>query len=317
MNNTAADMANLVLLLLVVIGVVYYYRFRRGTNERIADRMRSLHALNLPPSEEDDATHASRGRRWALRLAAFGERLPLLDAKQRKAITLTLVRAGFRSRRATSLMVTLKFFAGVLIGFFVLQQAHHLPTLGRYTVFRVIIMIGAFVIGMIVPEYALALYASKRRKKIAATLPDALDLLVICTNAGNSLNVGIRRVAAEVSLMSPALAEELKVTADEMQLGGDSATALRNFAHRVNLPAARSLVSTLIQSQQFGTPITQALRVLSRMERQASIMALEEKAAKLAPKMTLPMMLFILPVVVIIAAGPAVLRLIDFFRHAQ
>lgn len=316
MNHTAANIANLVLLLIVIIGVVYYYRFRRGTGERIADRMRSLHALNLPLTEEDENLNRSRSQRWYLRLAAFGEKLPLLDSKQRSAITLSLVRAGFRGRRATSLMVSLKFFAGLLIGLFVLEQGQHLPTLGDYLLFRVIFMLGAFVIGMIVPEYALTLYGRRRRMKIAASLPDALDLLVICTNAGNSLNVGIRRVATEISVMCPALAEELKVTADEMQLGGESATALRNFAHRVNLPAARSLVSTLIQSQQFGTPITQALRVLSRMERQASIMALEEKAAKLAPKMTLPMMIFILPVVVLIAAGPAMIRLIDFFSHS-
>jgi tight adherence protein C len=316
MTQTLLNILDALLFVAVIGGVFVYLRFRNGVRERVADRVRSLNRVKLAPAESESNRDEAGVSRWYLRLAAFGDRLPILNAAQRAALTQTLIRAGFRSRRATSLMVALKFAIGIVTGLFIMTKAGSLmPGLGDHLVFRLILMLGGFVIGMIVPEYALMLYARRRRKYIALCLPDALDLLVICTNAGNSLNVGIRRVASEVRLMCPPLADELNVTADELQLGGDSSTALRNLAERVDLPSARSLVSTLIQSQQFGTPITQALRVLSRTERQNAIMSLEEKAAKLGPKMTLPMLFFILPVVGLVAAGPAVLRLIHIFQQ--
>ncbi|CAG9202850.1 Type II/IV secretion system protein TadC, associated with Flp pilus assembly [Paraburkholderia sabiae] len=318
MTQTLLTLLNIALFVAVIGGVVVYIRFRHGLRERVADRVRSINRVKLVAVSERADQDEAGVPRWHQRLAALGDRLPILNAAQRAALTQTLIRAGFRSRRATSLMVTLKFSAGIVIGLFVVAKASALmPVLGAHLLFKLLMMLGAFVVGMIVPEYALVLYARRRRRKIALCLPDALDLLVICTNAGNSLNVGIRRVASEVQLMCPPLADELNVTADELQLGGDSSTALRNFAERVDLPSARSLVSTLVQSQQFGTPITQALRVLSRIERQTAIMALEEKAAKLGPKMTLPMLFFILPVVALVAAGPAVLRLIHIFQHTS
>jgi len=113
----------------------------------------------------------------------------------------------------------------------------------------------------------------------------------------------------------PPLADEFSLTADELKLSGDSARALHNLAARIDLPSIRALISTLTQSMRYGTPISQSLRTLSRTERLASIVALEEKAAKLAPKMVIPMMLFILPAVVVIAAGPAVIKLLHFFSR--
>jgi tight adherence protein C len=146
---------------------------------------------------------------------------------------------------------------------------------------------------------------------MAGCLPDALDLLVICTNAGNSLGVSIRRVADELKTICPPLADEFSLTADELKISGDSTRALQGLAERIDLPSIRALISTLIQSMRYGTPITQALRTLSRTERLAHIVLLEEKAAKLAPKMVVPMMIFILPAVVMISAGPAVIQLMD------
>jgi tight adherence protein C len=173
-------------------------------------------------------------------------------------------------------------------------------------------MLAVFIVGMIVPEYVVAYGAAQRRKAMAGCLPDALDLLVICTNAGNSLGVSIRRVADELAVICPPLSGEFLLTADELKLSGDSTRALQGLSERINLPSIRALISTLTQSMRYGTPITQALRTLSRTERLAHIISLEEKAAKLAPKMVVPMMLFILPAVVAIAAGPAVIQLLAF-----
>ncbi|WP_345814958.1 type II secretion system F family protein [Paraburkholderia sp. PREW-6R] len=314
MPFSARNLLDLGLCALLLTLAYVYYRVRSGPAERVADRVRMLNALKITTTSEIEETDDTLTKRLLRRIADLGERLPLLDAKRRAALTRTLVRAGFRSRRATALLVATKFFAGLAFAIPAFIVFADVPNFGEYFIMRAFAFLGGFMIGMIVPEYALAWYSRRRRNEISLYLPDALDLLVICTNAGNSLSVAIRRVSSEIALMAPALAQELTFTANELQLGGDSTAVLRNFAERVDLPSARSLVSTLIQSMQYGTPITQALRVLSRSERAARLMAMEEKAAKLPPKITLPMMIFILPTVVMIACGPAILTLGSVFK---
>ncbi|TPQ31053.1 fimbrial protein, partial [Burkholderia ubonensis] len=233
---------------------------------------------------------------------------------QRAKLGLQLTRAGFRERRAVSSMIGIKLSCGVLFACVAIVSSPYIPRFGEYFMIRAIAMVGAFVIGVIVPEYVLGAMIRRRRRIIAACFPDALDLLVICTMAGNSLTSGLRRVARELQRICPPLADELAVCADELTLSGNVAEALTHFATRVNFASARSLATTLTQSQRFGTPITQALRTLSRSERTEQIVALEERAAKLAPKITLPMMLFILPTVGLIAVGPAAIRLIEVFK---
>ena len=129
--------------------------------------------------------------------------------------------------------------------------------------------------------------------------------------------VGMRRVADEMAQICPPLAAELALTADELRLSGDSARALHRLAERVDVPSVRALISMLTQSMRYGTPITQALRTLSRTERIAHMVALEEAAAKLAPKMVLPMMVFILPAVCAVAAGPAMIQLVAMLQHLR
>src|SRR5690606_4372046 len=139
---------------------------------------------------------------------------------------------------------------------------------------------------------------------------DALDLMIICTNAGMGLNATLQRVATDMRMMSPALADELAVTAAEAQLSSDIAAALQRMAERVDVSGIRSLASTLAQAQRYGTPVAQALRVLAGSERRARLLALEEKAGKLSTKITFPMMFFILPPVLMISAGPTIIELI-------
>jgi tight adherence protein C len=225
-----------------------------------------------------------------------------------------MVRSGYRSSRATSILLAVKFIVGLVCAVAMVMFGAHLP-LGAYPMFRTLFMLGAFIVGMIIPEYFVKFRATRRRNAMAQCLPDALDLLVICTNAGNSLGVSIRRVSDELATICRPLSEEFALTADELQLSGDSRRALHGLAERIDLPSIRALISTLTQSMRYGTPITSALRTLSRTERLAHIVSLEEKAAKLAPKMVLPMMLFILPPVVVIAAGPAVIQLLNFLAH--
>jgi tight adherence protein C len=309
---------NLSMLLALIGGIAVWWAIRfGGVRGRIAQRTREAASARtiVQQNTPDDDVEPGVWARLVVRIALFGDRIPLFDAKQRMKLRVDLTRAGFRGRNAVSVLVGIKTVFGILLAALSVTFGSQLPVLGQYPMLRGATMLGAFMIGLIVPEYVLAFRASRRRKALASYLPDALDLLVICTNAGNSLVVSFRRVADEMAVICPALSSEFGLTADELTLSGDSSRALHGLAERVDLPSARALISTLTQSMRFGTPITHALRTLSRTERLAHMVALEEKAAKLAPKMVLPMLTFILPAVCVIAAGPAVIQLLQFFDH--
>jgi tight adherence protein C len=304
----------MLLVLLTVLTVMWIVK-HGGARGKIADRLR----LSTSTSRQDNGAvnddNNENSTSWFLRrLTAIGERLPLFDVKYRMKLQQEMLRGGFRSANATSILLAVKFFVGLACAVATVMFGARLP-LGTYPMFRALFMLGAFIGGMIIPEYILKFRSVRRRNAMAQCLPDALDLLVICTNAGNSLGVSIRRVADELATICPPLSDEFALAADELQVSGDSGRALNGLAKRIDLPSIRALISTLTQSMRYGTPITSALRTLSRTERLAHIVSLEEKAAKLAPKMVVPMMLFILPPVVVIAAGPAVIQLMDFFAH--
>ncbi|PLZ03380.1 fimbrial protein [Burkholderia sp. WAC0059] len=306
--------ACLLLIVAALAAATAWFRVGSSPRARIAERVRAVAANGTGSLELANETgHPLLRRGLGRSLAMLGERIPIFDAQQRTHLAQQCRRAGFHGQRAVSILIGLKFSAGIGAALGIALFGQHVPLFGQYLLLRVLMMLGAFILGMIVPEYVLAFRARRWQRKIAVALPDALDLLVICTNAGHSLAVGVQRVADEIRMVSAPLADELDLTSSELQLGGDASIALRNLADRVALPSVRSLVATLIQSQQFGTPITTALKTLSKSERNSAMVELEEKAAKLAPKMTMPMMLFILPVVFIIAAGPAVLRLLTVF----
>lgn len=306
----------LMLLVFLIVLTVMWLAKHGGTRGKIAERLRTSASRSRRPAGPagTDADGTAPAGRFLHRLAAVGDRLPIFDSKYRRKLQQEMVRSGFRGARATSILLAVKFIVGLACAVVIVIFGAHIP-LGTYAMFRALFMLGAFIVGMIIPEYILKVRSMRRRNAMAQSLPDALDLLVICTNAGNSLGVSIRRVADELATICPPLSDEFALAADELQLSGDSQRALNGLAERIALPSIRALISTLTQSMRYGTPITSALRMLSRTERLAHIVSLEEKAAKLAPKMVLPMMLFILPPVVVIAAGPAVIQLLDFLAH--
>jgi tight adherence protein C len=302
-------------VLLVFFSALALWWFRRsGQRYRIAERARRVaqdhykHGLARAAGQENSDLH----KRLVAQLATIGDKIPLFDAKYRLKLQKDMVRSGYRSNRAVSVLLAFKFCIGLLCAALTIMFGSNIGMIAAYPMVRAAAVLAAFVVGMIIPEYVVAFRASKRRKVISSSLPDALDLLVICTNAGNSLAVSIRRVAHELKTICAPLAEEFSLTADELNLSGDSTRALHGLGERIDLPSIRALISTLIQSMRYGTPISQALRILSRTERLAHMMSLEEKAAKLAPKMVVPMMLFILPAIVAIAAGPAVIQLLAY-----
>ncbi|MFM0324629.1 type II secretion system F family protein [Caballeronia glebae] len=315
-QNEIETLINLLMLFGLFAALAVWWATKHGgTRGRIAERARmaaATHRSDSAAAAQDDGETSTRRERVLRRLARIGDKIPLFDAKYRLKLQKEMVKSGYRSNLAVSILLAVKFFCGLACAAATVMLGSRIPMVGAYPAARGIAMLMVFIVGMIVPEYVVAFRASRRRKKMAGCLPDALDLLVICTNAGNSLGVSIRRVADELKTICPPLSDEFSLAADELKLSGDSTRALNNLAERIDLPSIRALISTLTQSMRYGTPITQALRTLSRTERVAHIVSLEEKAAKLAPKMVVPMMLFILPAIIAIAAGPAVIQLLAF-----
>lgn len=164
------------------------------------------------------------------------------------------------------------------------------------------------VIGFYLPNLWLHVRIASRKRKILEALPDTLDLLVICVEAGLGLDAAIYRVSEEISLSSKELSQELKLLNLEMRAGMERSDALRNLARRTDLEALNSLVTLLIQTEKFGTSIAKALRVYSDVFRTERFQKAEEIASKLPVKLLFPMIFFIFPSLFVVIMGPAAIR---------
>jgi tight adherence protein C len=151
-------------------------------------------------------------------------------------------------------------------------------------------------------------------KKVEASLPDAMDMLLICTQAGLPLEPALTRVAQEIAEAHPQIAWEFEQTVQELQMNSDVRVALTNLGERTGLESIKRLTTTLIQTMQYGTPLGEALRTLGGEMRQETLIRFEEKAARLPVLLTLPMVAFVLPCIFIVVAGPAGLRLVAAFN---
>ncbi len=170
-------------------------------------------------------------------------------------------------------------------------------------------LIAYFVAGT-APEWLLKRVAERRRTRIERAMPDALDMMVICAEAGLPFTRILKVVARELALSAPQLAHELAVTSAELEILPDRATALKNLAARTAVQSVESMVSTLVQAEQFGTPLAQALANIAEESRTTLILTLEERAGKLPARLSIPLMTLILPPVVALVAAPALMRVI-------
>jgi tight adherence protein C len=164
------------------------------------------------------------------------------------------------------------------------------------------------VLGLMLPDLIVKQMRKRFMARLEKGLPDALDMMVICAQAGLGLGPAIIRVADEMKESYRDLSVEFSLTANELQIMSDTRIALHNLGHRSGLEAFRRLAMTLIQTIQYGTPLTDALRTLSAEMRQEALTAFEESAARLPTMLTLPMIIFILPCVFLIAGGPAIIQ---------
>lgn len=313
MTLSPLDWLSMATAVAAVIVVSLCLNVRNGARARVRKHLKSTgdaHAAggtlgNLSDSPKNAVARLIRA------LQVIGSVVPLFNVAQRAEMNHKLVSAGFRKTSALPILMGLAAGSAALTA--TLAAALFWPMLMDKLPLRFACLLAGGYVGLLLPRLVVDRLVTRRQKAIERNFPDALDLLVVCTNAGLGLNAALQRVAHELEFLAPKLSDELTLTSAQLQLSGETANVLHQLADRIGLASIRSLVSTLIQSQRFGTPIGQALRVLSHGERTARLMRTEEAAAKLAAKITVPMMVFILPTVLIVAAGPSVLHLMEMF----
>ena len=291
----------------VVLGLsLWLYRDQRRT-ERLSMRLRMVQPDAARGERDEEA-----GLPAPLRIVtAIGEaiaRSGALSTRTLEELRQTLHVSGFRGAHGLGLFVGTKLLlvVGLPVATFVLPLLLH-----RDLPFPVVLMSMAGGTGLLTPDKIVQTLRKRYLRALEAGIPDALDMMVICGQAGLGLEASIERVGLEIRYAHPAVAEELTRTAHEMQVNADTRTALVNLGKRTGLESMRRLAGVLIQSIQYGTPLTQALRTLSAEQRQEMLVKFEGRAARLPVLLTLPMIVFILPCVFLIVAGPA---MVDVYR---
>lgn len=219
-----------------------------------------------------------------------------------------LLRAGIYQENAASIYFGLKL--GLAIGAPLLALPLLLP-LELPAVLSLAAFLGLMACGYYLPSLLLNHLVDARQKKIQEGLPDALDLLVVCVEAGQGLNAALKRVADDLALSNPPLAKEMTLVNLEISAGLEREQALRNLADRTGVEDVASLCSMLIQSDRFGTSMSTALRVQSDTLRTTRRQKLEELAAKTPVKLVFPLLLFIFPALMVVIIGPAVIRIME------
>ncbi|WP_245181981.1 type II secretion system F family protein [Sinorhizobium mexicanum] len=242
------------------------------------------------------------------------ERLNLKQALVDDNTVNRLKTAGYRSQNALNTFLFARFCLPFLflivavVYIFVLENFADKPLM-----LRLLFAVGFAYLGFYAPNIFIANAVTKRQHSIRRAWPDALDLLLICVESGVSMELAMRRVADEIAAQSPPLAEELVLTTAELSFLPDRRVALENLGLRTGIEDVKSVTQALIQADRYGTPVAQALRVLAQESRDQRMNAAEKKAAALPPKLTVPMILFFLPVLVAVILGPAGIQVADKF----
>ncbi len=290
--------------------VVWQALLRR---DPMSSRARSLglHRENLKAGMLKANTNRFQRIETMSLMRSITARLNMLKGEHVAKATATLMQAGWRSQDAIVVFMFLKLSLPVVLGGVVGFLVYGLGVVDAAPMVKILIVTSAVVAGVFLPEIGVGNVVKKRRAQLQKGLPDVLDLLVICAESGLALDAALSRVAREMARSAPELADELSLTAIELGFQPERRTALANLNKRTELASIRGVVNTLIQTEKYGTPLAQSLRVLGGEYRDDRMMKAEEKAAKLPATLTIPLIVFILPTLFIVLLGPAILSAMD------
>lgn len=275
--------------------------------KRQRDRFRELKDQTQPGMSERDKKRALRRVEKVDKLERFAHFLEPQKKEDLSAAKLKMLRAGYSSKNAVRMFHAMQFVLGITflaLGLIVLLiQSMRGEVSGRAMILYVLV---PCFLGYYLPMYWVNKRLEKRQTEIIQGFPDALDLMLVCVEAGQSLDQSIIRVGKESRVGYPALADEFDMVAQEVKAGKERITVLKDMAERVGVPDVASFVTTLVQSATFGTSVADALRVYSADMRDKRIMRAEEKANMLPTKLTLGTMLFTVPPLLVILIGPSI-----------
>ena len=257
----------------------------------------------------DRRRREERSERLQQLLSSLGDKVKEAPAAGQSAAQKLLTGAGYYSANALAVLYGIKILAAVGIGMlFIVTSPAIAAALGLPRNLILLIGVWGVVLGWVTPTFILASLANRRKREILRALPDALDLMVVCVEAGLGLNQALQRVSEEITLLSPALGEQMGLVNLEIRAGTPRDEALRNLANRTDLDDIRALSTVLIQTERFGTSIGQALRVQSDVLRTKRRQRVEEASAKTAIKMLFPLVFCIFPAMFIVILGPGVIQ---------
>ena len=297
-----------VFFLVISGGLIVSYR------RTIHTRLARAASPNLPMTPEQRAHDLQEYYEDSATLPGPVENLvdPLKDLVPRSAqevsvAQIRLMRAGYRRDRYLDIFYAAKVVSPIV--FILLATAFGLQTYGAFFVY-----VTAAAIGFLFPDCWVGWKMKRRQLEIRLGLPEALDLMTICVEAGLGLDQAILRVAEEMHLSQPDVAEELVLVNLEQRAGKSRREAFRNLAHRTGVDSVREWVAMMIQTDQFGTSIAEALRVHSDALRVQRTQEVEEQAAKTTVKLVFPLVFFIFPSIFVVTLGPAMIRITESFR---
>ena len=297
-------------LLLICSGLMLMRQSKQ--QERMAARVRLAHGLpqEVRASAEPDAIRVASMQA----IAALGQmilRTGFVSARTRADLENTLAAAGLPGANGLAVYIGVKILLVVSLPMVALLLLHNVQLPGLLST---VLPGGAGLLGLLAPDWLIG----KRRKhyqgQLENGLPDALDMMVICAQAGLALGPTLYRVGTELQNAHWEVAQELAQTVNELQMVSDSRVALMNLGTRTGIDGFKRLGTTLIQTMQYGTPLTEALRTLSAEMRQDMLTKFEARAARLPVLLTMPTILFILPCVFMIAGGPAIIQIMRAFN---
>jgi tight adherence protein C len=275
-------------------------RTKAVTEER--DRLRAQQRLQLSGGE-----NKLRDKQKPGLYSQVVQALNLKQVFEGESSREALRQAGYRSEKHLVTFLALRAIVPLVVGIVTFIYASTIFADKFSPSMRVALAMGGLVLGFYLPNVALKNLIQRRQASIKKAWSDALDLLLICVESGMALEPSMTRVAREIGSQSVPLAEEMSLTVAELSYLQDRRKALDNLGKRTGLETVRGVVTALIQSERYGTPLGTALRVLAQENRDSRMAEAEKKAAALPPKLTVPMILFFLPVIFVVILGPSII----------
>jgi tight adherence protein C len=252
---------------------------------------------------------------WYRQLGSSIAASPLIGIVEQQRLLKLLAAAGIKSRGNLANFIALKMCGAIVLAglaWITLELGH---LFANVILIRIVVLGAGFMFGWRLPDFILGHMIRRRRLRLEAGMPDALDLMVICAESGLSLNQSIEVISRELRASNRDVADEFTTTSAEMQVLPDFGQALDNLVERTGLADLRSLIATLKQSLKFGTPLAESLRTIAAEMRATRQARYEERAARLPVLLAIPMMMFILPCLLMIVGTPVVLRIMDVLKN--